>query len=112
MTPRRSKLPCVYIMASQRNGTIYVGVTSDLAARVWQHRNDIRNGFTKKYGVHTLVWYEVHHDLPHAIVRETQIKRWNRAWKLQLIEKTNPLWLDLWEEIAGGPDQDPVPSPG
>jgi putative endonuclease len=105
MTIRNPKLPCVYIMASQRNGTLYVGVTSDLVGRVWKHRDGTYDGFTKRYRVHLLVWYETHHDMRGAIARETQIKRWNRDWKLALIEKTNPQWLDLWEGITGRPEQ-------
>jgi len=93
------KQPAVYILASKRNGTLYVGVTSDLAARVWQHRNDIVGGFTKKYGVHMLVYFELHDDMESAIVREKRLKKWNRAWKLRLIEEMNPDWNDLYESI-------------
>ena len=92
------KKPAVYILASKRNGTLYTGVTSDLSRRVWQHKNDQVEGFTKKYGVHTLVYYEWHDDMRSAIVREKQIKKWNRAWKLALIEGVNPEWRDLSEE--------------
>ncbi|HET9404130.1 MAG TPA: GIY-YIG nuclease family protein [Burkholderiales bacterium] len=92
--------PCVYILASKRNGTLYVGVTSDLAKRVWEHREQFVEGFTKKYGVHELVYYELHDDMISAITREKQIKKWNRAWKLKLIEKLNPNWRDLWSEVA------------
>jgi putative endonuclease len=94
------KQPCVYIMASRRNGTLYIGVTSDLARRVWQHREDLLEGFTKQYGVHMLVYYEMHSEMESAIVREKQLKKWDRAWKLRLIEERNPMWRDLWEEIA------------
>ena len=94
----REREPAVYIMASDRNGTLYVSVTSDLAKRVWQHKNDDFEGFTKKYGVHTLVLYEWHDDMVSAIKREKQIKKWNRKWKLSLIEKRNPQWQDLCEE--------------
>lgn len=93
------KQPAVYILASKRNGTLYVGVTSDLAVRVWQHRNDVVEGFTKKYGVHMLVYFELHEDLESAIVREKRLKKWNRAWKLRLIEEMNPDWDDLYESI-------------
>ncbi len=93
------KQPCVYILASQRNGTLYVGVTSALVQRTWQHKNDAVEGFTEKYGVHILVYFELHADMLAAITREKQIKKWNRAWKLELIESTNPDWRDLWEEI-------------
>ena len=94
------KQPCVYILASQRNGTLYVGVTSDLVKRVWEHKNDTVDGFTQEYGVHTLVYYELHADMLTAITREKQIKKWNRAWKIELIEAGNPEWRDLWEEIV------------
>lgn len=89
----------MYILASKRNGTLYVGVTSDLAARVWQHRNDVVEGFTKKYGVHMLVYFELHDDMESAIIREKRLKKWNRAWKLRLIEEMNPDWHDLYESI-------------
>jgi putative endonuclease len=91
--------PAVYILSSQRNGTLYIGVTSDLAKRVWEHKNDFADGFTKKYGVHLLVYYEFHDDMISAIRREKQIKKWNRQWKLQLIEKHNADWRDLSREI-------------
>ena len=92
--------PCVYILASQRNGALYVGVTSDLVKRVWEHKNDAVDGFTKRYGVHDLVYYELHADMLAAIAREKQIKKWNRAWKIELIETGNPEWQDLWEDIV------------
>ena len=91
--------PAVYILASGRNGPLYVGVTSDLMQRIWQHQNDQVEGFTQKYGVHELVWFEQHERMEEAILREKQIKKWNRAWKLELIEKTNPDWRDLWDDI-------------
>ena len=93
------KEPCVYILASKRNGTLYIGVTSDLPQRVWQHRNGTFDGFTSKHGVHTLVWYEQHQTMVDAIGREKALKKWNRAWKLQLIEQDNPHWRDLYNEI-------------
>ena len=93
------KQAAVYILASKPNGTLYIGVTSDLAKRVWEHKNSSVEGFTKKYGVHRLVYYELHDDMPAAITREKQLKKWNRAWKLELIEKQNPRWNDLWEGI-------------
>jgi putative endonuclease len=96
-----TKQPAVYILASKRNGTLYIGVTSDLAGRVWQHKNDLIEGFTKKYGVHTLVYFEMHADMAEAIRREKQLKKWNRAWKIELIEKENPEWRDLWPELVG-----------
>ena len=94
------KLPCVYILASKRNGTLYVGVTSNLVQRIWQHKSDFVEGFTKRYRVHTLVWYEVHGSMETAIAREKAIKEWKRAWKLNLIEKGNPTWRDLYEELG------------
>jgi len=94
------KLFCVYILASQRNGTLYVGVTSNLPKRVWEHREGFVEGFTKQYDVKRLVWYEVHGEAIAAITREKQIKKWNRQWKLNLIEKLNPEWRDLFEDIC------------
>lgn len=93
------KQPCVYILASQRNGTLYTGVTSDLIKRVWEHKNDLNEGFTSKYAVHQLVYFEPHEDMNAAITREKQIKKWNRAWKLRLIEEKNPNWNDLYETL-------------
>jgi putative endonuclease len=89
----------VYIMASRRNGTIYLGVTSDLPARAYQHRNGLIDGFTKKYDCKTLVWYEAHDDLDNARLRELQLKKWNRQWKLREIETMNPDWDDLFESL-------------
>ncbi|OGI44271.1 MAG: GIY-YIG nuclease [Candidatus Muproteobacteria bacterium RIFCSPHIGHO2_01_FULL_65_16] len=94
-----SKQPCVYILASDRIGTLYVGVTSDLIKRVWGHKNNVVPGFTKRYGVHDLVWYELHDSMESAITREKAIKAWKRNWKLALIEKENPLWKDLYPEL-------------
>ena len=91
--------PCVYILASRRNGTLYVGVTSDIVKRVWQHKNDEAPGFTKRYSVHSLVWHEVHKTMESAIGREKALKEWKRAWKLELIEKVNPQWQDLYPEL-------------
>ncbi|HOY87426.1 MAG: GIY-YIG nuclease family protein [Methylotenera sp.] len=90
----------VYLLASRKNGTLYTGVTSDLIKRVWQHKNDVVDGFSKKYNIHLLVWYEVHDEIGSAIVREKQIKEWKRLWKLELIEKSNPTWKDLYSEIV------------
>ncbi len=90
----------VYILASQRNGTLYTGVTSDLIKRIWEHKNDLADGFTKQYRVHNLVWYELHADIISAIEREKNIKEWKRKWKLNLIEKTNPDWQDLYDDIV------------
>ena len=94
-----AKQPCVYILASQRNGTLYIGVTSDLVRRIWQHREGLAEGFSKDYGCHSLVWYEQHEEMSAAILREKQMKKWNRAWKIALIEKDNPNWRDRWPEI-------------
>jgi putative endonuclease len=91
----------VYILASKRNGTLYTGVTSDLIQRVWQHEQDLVEGFTKKYRVKKLVYYEVHDNAESAITREKQIKKWRRKWKLRLIEEKNPQWTDLYDEIVG-----------
>ena len=91
--------PCVYILASKRNGTLYVGVTSDLPQRVWLHKNGAYDGFTKKYGVRNLVWHESHAAMDDAIRREKAIKKWNRAWKVALIEKANPEWRDLYPSL-------------
>ena len=96
----REKLPCVYIMANGRNGTIYTGVTSDLPKRVWEHREGVAAGFTKKYGCKMLVWFERHDTMDAAIAREKQIKAGNRRKKLALIETENPTWHDLFETIA------------
>ena len=93
--------PCVYLLASARNGTLYCGVTSDLVQRVWQHRAHQVAGFTRQYGVTRLVWYEAHPDMVSAITREKRIKRWRRAWKVAMIDGFNPSWRDLWPDIAG-----------
>ena len=95
------KQPCVYLLASSRNGTLYTGVTSDLIARTWQHREHVVDGFTKKYEITKLVWYELHGEMHSAITREKQIKKWNRAWKIRLIDEMNPSWRDLWTDIIG-----------
>jgi putative endonuclease len=94
------KQPAVYLLSSQRNGTLYVGVTSNLAQRVWQHREGAAAGLSKQHSVKTLVWYERHLTMESAISREKALKKWHRAWKLRLIEATNPEWLDLWPEIT------------
>lgn len=94
------KQPAVYILASKPNGTLYIGVTSDLVKRAWEHKNGITGGFTSKYGVHRLVYYELFEDMNSAITREKQMKKWHRAWKIELIEKDNRGWRDLWPDIA------------
>ncbi|KGI79030.1 GIY-YIG nuclease family protein [Oleiagrimonas soli] len=96
----RSREPCVYMLASRRNGTLYIGVTTDLPDRVWQHRNDLVAGFTRHYRVHRLVWFESHATMESAIAREKTLKNWKRAWKLQLIEETNPYWRDLYPDLV------------
>ena len=91
--------PCVYVLASKRNGTLYTGVTSNLVKRIWEHKNNVVESFTQKHGVHTLVWYEIHDTMETAIQHEKTIKNWKRAWKLKTIEKMNPQWRDLYSEI-------------
>jgi putative endonuclease len=95
-----NKQPTVYILASKRNGTLYIGVTSDLVKRIWEHKNNMVEGFTKQYNVHLLVWYELHESMESAIIREKRLKNWKRKWKLELIERSNPKWLDLYYTIA------------
>ena len=90
----------VYIVASKRNGTLYTGMTDDLLKRVWQHRHGVIPGFTRDYHVNKLVWYEIHETRESAIAHERRIKKWNRAWKLELIEKLNPNWRDLSEGLS------------
>jgi putative endonuclease len=92
----------VYIMASGRNGTLYIGVTSDLVKRVWEHRNGVVGGFTRKYGCKLLVWYAVYDDLQEGRFRELQMKKWKRLWKLSEIERTNSDWIDLYPALVGG----------
>ena len=94
------KQPAVYILASAKNGTLYTGVTSDLVKRIWEHKNNLVDGFTKRYGVHDLVWFELHDTMDFAIIREKNIKEWKRAWKLTLIEKDNPDWRDLYIDMV------------
>ena len=93
------KQPCVYLLASKRNGTLYVRVTSDLVKRVWEHKKDLVEGFTKHYAIHNLVWYELHETLLGAIAREKAIKGWKRKWKVQLIEETNSQRRDLYHDL-------------
>jgi len=103
-----SKQPCVYFLASAPNGVLYVGVTSDLSSRVSVHKQDLRDGFTKRYRVHRLVYYEMHETMDAAIRRETQIKKWKRAWKVRLIEQMNPEWRDLFDETWGAVEDGPA----
>ena len=109
------KVPCVYILASGPNGTIYIGVTSDLFARMAQHAQKRVAGFTSKYGLTQLVYFENYETMDAAIKRETQLKRWNRIWKLRLIEQMNPVWANLFDaatgEIRGGPFDPPLCMP-
>jgi putative endonuclease len=94
-----TRQPAVYVLASRRNGTLYTGVTSDIVKRVWEHKNDSVEGFTKRYGVHLLVWFELHETMESAIRREKAIKGWQRKWKLDLIEQSNPDWTDLYSSL-------------
>ncbi len=91
--------PCVYMLSSERNGTLYIGVTSNLVKRVWEHRSEAVESFTSRYRVHDLVWYELHETMESAILREKQLKEWKRAWKLRLIEGENPEWRDLYPTL-------------
>ncbi len=95
-----NKQPAVYILASKRNGTLYIGVTSDLIKRIWEHKNNLVAGFTKRYDIHFLVWYELHESMESALEQEKRMKEWTRAWKMRLIEKVNPTWQDLYQTIA------------
>ena len=95
------KDPCIYILASSRNGTLYIGVTSDIVSRVSLHKQDLIDGFSKRYGVHLLVYIEFLDTMERAIAREKQLKHWRRSWKIQLIERENPKWNDLYWEVSG-----------
>ncbi len=97
----QEKHPYVYIMASRRNGTLYIGVTNDLPALVWQHKNNSSEGFTRKHQVHKLVYFEEHGEMLLAIEREKRMKKWSRKTKLTLIEKDNPEWMDLYDDVVG-----------
>ena len=90
----------VYLLANHRNGTLYVGVTNDLVRRIYEHKHKIVSGFTREHGVDSLVWFETYDDSANAIAREKDIKKWRRAWKLRLIEESNPQWVDLYEQIS------------
>ncbi len=94
------KAPAVYILASKYNGTLYIGVTSNLVKRIWQHKSNLVEGFTHKYSVHLLVYFEQYDSIVDAIKREKQMKKWQRSWKIKLIEKSNPQWRDLYSEIV------------
>ena len=111
------KHPTVYLLAAASHSTFYTGVTSDLMARLWRHRTEQTKGFTAKYGIKRLVWFEMHETMPTAITREKQIKRWARSWKYDLVNATNPNWRDLAEDFGFDPLQlgrqaDPGSSPG
>ena len=93
------KQPCIYILANKPRGTLYIGVTSDLKARIWQHKNEVVQGFSQKYALHYLVFYEMHETMLEAIQREKQLKKWNRDWKVKLIEGFNENWADLYSQI-------------
>lgn len=94
------RIPCVYLLTSRFHGTLYTGVTSDLPGRLWQHREEVTGGFTKRYAIKRLVWFEVHETMETAIRREKSIKRWQREWKIELIERENPTWRDLAEDFG------------
>ena len=94
------RVPAVYIMTNRVRGTLYIGVTSDLPARVWHHKNDCVPSFTSRHGLHRLVYYEGHDSMEGAIIREKRLKKWNREWKIRLIEERNPTWRDLFKEIC------------
>jgi len=100
LLPMYKRQPFVYILASRKNGTLYTGVTSNLIQRVYQHKNNLIKGFSKKYGVHVLVYYESHDTMEVAITREKQIKKWKRQWKIALIEKDNQEWRDLYDDLV------------
>ena len=95
-----NKQPAVYILASKRNGTLYISVTSNLIKRISEHRNNLMEGFTERYGVHSLVWYEPHESMESTIQREKQLKEWKRGWKMRLIETANPNWEDLYHTLV------------
>ena len=99
--PMGDRVFIVYIMASRKNGTLYIGVTGNPLGRIWQHKNDVVDGFTRRYRVKRLVWFEVTHSAEAAIWREKQLKEWHRAWKIRLIEERNPDWRDLYPELTG-----------
>ncbi|TNF36400.1 MAG: GIY-YIG nuclease family protein [Gammaproteobacteria bacterium] len=95
----REKRPAIYMLANRKHGTLYVGITSDLVGRVWQHKQGVVDGFSRRYGLKQLVYYELHESMESAILREKCLKKWNRVWKIELIESTNPEWTDLWDSL-------------
>ena len=96
---KNMKTPCLYIITNKTRGTLYIGVTSDLVQRIWQHKNGLIEGFSKRYGLKMLVWFERHDSMESAIVRERNVKYWRRDWKIQIIEESNPTWRDLYPDI-------------
>lgn len=94
------KQSCVYMLASKKDGALYIGVTSNIVKRIWEHKNNVVKGFTQKYNVHNLVWFELHENMDTAISYEKILKKWQRDWKIKLIEKDNPEWLDLYSSIC------------
>lgn len=98
---KKMKNPAVYILSSNKNGTLYIGVTSNLLQRIWQHKHKVIDGFSKKYNLTMIVYFEFHETMENAIIREKQLKKWKRQWKLKLIEEKNPNWHDLYHEITG-----------
>ncbi len=94
------KQPAIYMLTNRRDGVLYIGVTSNLLKRIWEHKNNIVDGFSKRYNAHKLVWYELHPTMDSAIVREKRLKNWKREWKISLIEQTNPQWNDLYDGIC------------
>ena len=101
MRDRRPKQPCVYILASKPRGSLFTGMTCDLATRILTHRLELADGHTRTYGIHQLVYYEMHEEIPEATLRETRLKKWHRPWKFRLIEQMNPEWVDLYDEESG-----------
>ena len=99
--PRMAHKPSTYILSNKKNGTLYIGVTSNLAQRIWQHKSKVCQGFSNKYDLDMLIFYELHVDIKEAILREKQLKKWRRQWKINLINEQNPNWVDLWESILG-----------
>ena len=101
ISPGMAKVGCVYILASMTRGTLYVGVTSDLAGRIWEHSNGVKSGFASRYGVVRLVHFEIFDDISDAIAREKSLKKWRRKWKVELVEQDNPDWQDLYPQVLG-----------
>ena len=98
--PIDRKIPCVYLITNKPHGTLYIGVTSDLPTRIWNHKQRLVEGFAKRHGLDRLVWYETHDTMEEAILREKRMKKWNRDWKVDLVREANPRWRDLYEDLA------------